>query len=138
MGVAEERLEEPRNRLRRGEHLLILIAASAESLPFLAVYGGIAVVLGIVLFRITAIAVPMLVDEEVDVLNAIFASWKAVGENARAMTLWTVLIVTLVAIGFATAYLGLIVIVPWLTYASWHAYQDTLIPEERRTTPTEG
>jgi uncharacterized membrane protein len=109
-----------------------------ESLPFLAIYGGIAAVLGIVLFRMTAIAVPMLIDQNVDALNAIFASWKAVGENARAMTLWAVLILILVAIGFATAYLGLVVILPWLAYSSWHAYQDTLILDEPRTTPTEG
>lgn len=109
-----------------------------ESLSFLAVYGGIAAVLGIVLFRMIAIAVPMLIDQDVDAFNAIFASWKAVGENARAMTLWAVLILILVAIGFATAYLGLIVILPWLAYASWHAYRDTLILEEPRTTSTEG
>jgi uncharacterized membrane protein len=63
----------------------------------------------------------------VDVFNAIFASWKAVGENAAAMAVWAVLIVALTAIGFATAYLGLIVILPWLAYASWHAYRDTLV-----------
>jgi uncharacterized membrane protein len=80
----------------------------------------------------------MLIDQDVDAFNAIFASWKAVGENARAMTLWAVLILILVAIGFATAYLGLIVILPWLAYASWHAYRDTLILEEPRTTSTEG
>jgi uncharacterized membrane protein len=98
-----------------------------ESGAFLAVYGSIALVLGVVLFRMTAVAVPMLVDAEVDVFNAIFASWKAVGENPVPMAIWAVLIVALTLVGFLTFYLGLIVVLPWLAYASWHAYRDTLV-----------
>jgi uncharacterized membrane protein len=98
-----------------------------ESGAFLAVYGSIALVLGVVLFRMTAVAVPMLVDAEVDVFNAIFASWKAVGENSVPMAIWAVLIVALTLVGFLTFYLGLIVVLPWLAYASWHAYRDTLV-----------
>jgi uncharacterized membrane protein len=40
------------------------------------------------------------------------------------MLLWAALIATLTAVGFATLMLGLIVIFPWLAYASWHAYRD--------------
>jgi len=100
-----------------------------ESTAFLAVYGGIALILAAILFRMTAVAIPMLVDAEVDAFNAIFASWKAVGENLVPMTLWAVLIGLLIIIGFLTFYLGLILILPWLAYASWHAYRDTLVVE---------
>ena len=40
------------------------------------------------------------------------------------MLLWAGLIVTLMAVGYATALLGLIVIFPLLGHASWHAYRD--------------
>lgn len=102
----------------------------AESAPFLAVYGGIAVVLAILVFRMTAVALPMLVDDEIDAFNAVFASWKAVGENAATMTTWAATIFVLTLIGFLTFYLGLILILPWLGYASWHAYRDTLVLQE--------
>lgn len=36
------------------------------------------------------------------------------------------LIVTLTAVGLLTALIGLIVIVPWLGYATWYAYRAAL------------
>jgi uncharacterized membrane protein len=100
-----------------------------ESLAFLAVFGGIALVLAIILFRITALSLPMLVDRKVDPFNAAFASWRAVGENWRAMAVWAVIIAVLFGISVLTYFAGLILIVPWLGYASWHAYRDTLVPQ---------
>jgi uncharacterized membrane protein len=100
-----------------------------ESPAFLAVYGGIAVVLALVLFRITALSLPMLVDQRVDAFNASFASWRAVGENWPAMSVWALLIAALTTVGLLTYCIGLIVIMPWLGFATWHAYRDTLVPQ---------
>jgi uncharacterized membrane protein len=99
-----------------------------ESVSFLLVFGGVGLILAVVVFRMAALSLPMLVDQEVDVLNAIFASWKAVGENRSTMAVWALLIAGLCCLGFLTLYLGLIVVVPCLGYASWHAYRDTLTP----------
>jgi uncharacterized membrane protein len=41
------------------------------------------------------------------------------------------MIAGLVAVGFATAYLGLLVILPLIGHASWHAYRETVVPPER-------
>jgi len=98
----------------------------SQSWPFVAVYFGIGAVLAALVFRMCAVSIPMLVDQEIDVFNAIFASWKAVGENWRTMTLWAALIVGLCFLGFATLFLGFILVIPVLGYASWHAYRDLL------------
>jgi len=50
----------------------------------------------------------------------------AVLRNKRVMLVWALLIVGLTAAGFATAFVGLIVVMPWLAYSSWHAYLETL------------
>jgi uncharacterized membrane protein len=102
-----------------------------QSRPFIAVYFGIGAILAALVFRMCAVSIPMMVDQEIDVFNAIFASWKAVGENWRAMSLWAVLIVGLCLIGFATLFLGFILVIPLLGYASWHAYRDLLQPQTR-------
>jgi uncharacterized membrane protein len=47
------------------------------------------------------------------------------------MSLWAVLIVGLCLIGFATLFLGFILVIPLLGYASWHAYRDLLQPQTR-------
>ena len=43
------------------------------------------------------------------------------------MLLWAALIVGFTGAGLITLYLGLIVTVPLIGYATWHAYKD-LIP----------
>ena len=42
------------------------------------------------------------------------------------MAVWAFLICFLTFIGFLTAGLGLIVIIPWLAYATWHGYRAAL------------
>ena len=38
--------------------------------------------------------------------------------------LWGAIVVTLTAIGFLTLFFGLIVLMPLIGHASWHAYRD--------------
>lgn len=98
----------------------------SESLPFIAVYIGIGAILAICVFRMSAFSIPMMVDQNVDTFNAIFASWKAVGENWAVMIRWAFLIVLLCAIGFFTLFIGFIFVIPVLGYASWHAYKEIM------------
>ena len=52
------------------------------------------------------------------------SSINAVLRNKPAMLLWAVLIAVLTAVGLATAFVGLVVIMPWLAYATWQAYRE--------------
>ena len=40
------------------------------------------------------------------------------------MLLWAALIAAVIGLGLATLYLGLVVAVPLIGYATWHAYRD--------------
>jgi uncharacterized membrane protein len=40
------------------------------------------------------------------------------------LALWAVILMLLTGLGFATLLLGMIVILPWLGHASFHAYKD--------------
>jgi uncharacterized membrane protein len=42
------------------------------------------------------------------------------------MLIWAGLIVSLVAFGFAAFYVGLIVILPMIGHATWHAYREAV------------
>jgi uncharacterized membrane protein len=55
---------------------------------------------------------------------AMRASLKAMVRNPLAMIVWAALIVALTAIGFATLLVGMIVVIPLLGHATWHAYRD--------------
>lgn len=72
-----------------------------------------------------------------DVITAVISSINAVLRNKPAMLIWAFLISVLTLIGFLTAGLGLIVIIPWLAYATWHGYRDALDVTEWSKLPPE-
>ena len=65
-------------------------------------------------------------DREVDMVTAGLSSVNAVLRNKGVAALWALLIVALTALGFATAFLGFIVLMPWLAYAAWHGYREVV------------
>ncbi len=75
------------------------------------------------LFASSVVAMPLLLDRRVDVLQAVLTSWQAVLRNPGALALWAAFIMGLTLLGMLTLLLGLIVVVPWLGHASWHAYR---------------
>lgn len=80
--------------------------------------------LAALVFTFSVVSMPMLVDRRCDLLCALTTSVNAVAENPLPLALWAVLIMLLTGLGFATALLGLIVVMPWLGHASFHAYKD--------------
>jgi uncharacterized membrane protein len=75
-------------------------------------------------FASSVVAIPMLVDTDSSVREAVMASWRTVGAYPVPLALWATLIMVLVGLGMLTGLLGLVVVVPWLAHASWHAYVD--------------
>ena len=75
-------------------------------------------------FASSVVAIPMLVDTSVPVSMAVADSWRAVANYPAPMAFWAVLIGALVGVGMLTALLGLIVTIPLIAHASWHAYCD--------------
>lgn len=75
-------------------------------------------------FASSVMAIPMLVDTSVPVSMAVAESWRTVASRPGLMALWAVILAILAGVGMLTGLLGLIVIIPWLAHASWHAYNE--------------
>ncbi|HSR02722.1 MAG TPA: hypothetical protein VLM20_08000, partial [Methylophilaceae bacterium] len=75
-------------------------------------------------FSVSVVAIQLMADKKTDAVTAAIASLIAVVRNPLQMALWAITIVALVVIGFATFYIGLIVTMPIIGHASWHAYKD--------------
>ena len=86
-------------------------------------------------FAASVFSLPMLANRDVDVITAVISSINAVLRNKPAMFVWAMLISVLTMVGFATAGLGLIFIIPWLAYATWHGYRQTLDVSEWSVLP---
>jgi len=95
-------------------------------LEFLAIGSAIGSIFAALTFAVAVFSLPMIADREVDMVTACVSSIRAVLCNKAVMLLWATLIALLTAVGFLTAFLGLAIIMPWLAYASWHAYRETL------------
>lgn len=83
------------------------------------------------IFSISAVAVPLMLDRDKDAVSAMLLSLAAVAKNPLPMLVWAILIVTLAGIGFATAFIGLIVMIPILGHATWHAYRALVQPGDK-------
>jgi uncharacterized membrane protein len=80
--------------------------------------------LAAVVFALSVTSMPMLVDRRCELLCALATSVNAVAENPLPLAFWAVIIMLLTGLGFATALVGLVVVMPWLGHASFHAYKD--------------
>lgn len=97
-----------------------------QLLTFLAVGAAVGSIFALVSFAVSALSLPMLCDRDVDAVTAVVSSVNAVLRNKGPMAVWITLIVALLAIGFATAMLGLVVAIPVLGHATFHAYRETI------------
>lgn len=97
-----------------------------ELWPYLLVGTAVGAVFSAVTFSVSAFALPMIDDRDTDTVTALVTSVNAVLRNKRAMAVWAGIIGTAVLLGFATAFIGFIVLIPLLGYSTWHAYEETI------------
>jgi len=95
-------------------------------LQFLAVGSAIGAFFAAIVFSTGVVSLPMMLDRGTDAVTGGLTSVNAVLNNKGVMLLWATLIVGLVLVGFATAYIGLAVVLPLIGHASWHAYKETV------------
>lgn len=89
-------------------------------------------------FASSVLTMPMLVDTDRSLGDCVRASWTAVAARPAVAALWALVIAVLVLLGMATAMLGLIIIVPWLGHASWHAYCSMALPAQETASARQG
>lgn len=106
------------------ENALTVLFLSGDSPAFMA--SGILVggMLALGVFCISVVSVPMIIDRNADVMSAVFTSVRCVRRNPRPLLLWAALIVMFVGLGLITFFIGLILFMPLVGHASWHAYSD--------------
>ncbi len=107
------------------ENLIVSTFLQADTLPFLIVGTVVGGALALLTFSISVVSIPLLLDRpQANVVDAIATSFRTVQTNFLPMLFWGALIVVFTAAGLATLYLGLIVTLPLIGHATWHAYRD--------------
>lgn len=104
--------------------MMIEVLVNPQHYLLFFVYMCVGGLLAALVFAVSVVSMPMLVDRRCDLLTALATSVNAVAENPLPLALWATILMLLTGLGFATLLLGMIVILPWLGHASFHAYKD--------------
>ena len=94
---------------------------------FLLVGNGLGAIIALIVFSITAISPPLVVDRDVDFVTAMTTSVRAVMVNPRPMLAWAIVIGADLAIAFVTLFIALLVIFPVLGHTTWHLYRRLVV-----------
>ena len=115
-----------------GPRAMVNISTSWEAfltqagLAMIAVEIVVGAALAFLLFAMTVVSLPLLLDKEVDFVSAMLLSIRTVGENPVVMSVWALLIAVLTLAALVPWFLGLMVVLPLLGHATWHLYRRAL------------
>lgn len=99
-----------------------------ENWEFIAVYTVVGGVFAMLVYSISVVSIPMILDRDTDAISAAIASLEVVFTNLGIMLLWGAIITTLVVLALLTPWcVGLLVVGPLLGHASWHAYRGSIL-----------
>jgi uncharacterized membrane protein len=96
----------------------------------------IGAVFALVVLSISVVSFPLMLDRHVGARTAIETSIRATSVNTWPVLVWGFLVAVLIAVGMATLFLGLVIIMPALGHASWHLYRKMVEPQPDRTVRT--
>jgi uncharacterized membrane protein len=104
------------------------MVTTPNGLLFLALGHGIGAVLSLLIFAITVVSVPMLLDRDVDFITAMIASVKAVTTSPLPMIAYGAAVVLALLAACVPAFLGLLIVLPVLGHTTWHLYRRAIAP----------
>jgi len=104
----------------------LAVFLTPNGLMMLAVGTAVGAVFAGVLFAITVVGLPLLLDREIDFVTGMITSFNTVTENPVVMLGWGAAIGALLFLGMLPGFLGLFVVLPVLGHATWHLYRRAL------------
>jgi uncharacterized membrane protein len=96
------------------------------NLPFVGVWLGVGFVFASLVFAISVVSVPLMLDRDSDTMMSVFASVQALWANPGPLYLWAALIVAIIGASLAFGMVALVITAPLVGHATWHAYRDLI------------
>lgn len=108
---------------------------SEAGVKFMAYFVVLAVALTAFVFTISVVTIPLLMkDKNIGAVQAMIISFQISMENKLVMAVWASVIAVLLAIAIFSIGLGMLIVMPLLGYASWHAFTDlvSIVPAQAK------
>jgi uncharacterized membrane protein len=106
-----------------------------ENIEFIIAYLCVGAVFAGLIFSVSVVAMPMMLDRQVDAITAGLTSMRLVLTQPGVMIFWGALLTALVVVAMLPWFAGLVVVGPIVGHASWHAYRSAVAVDG--TEPTE-
>ena len=107
---------------------LNVVLTTNEGLLFLAAGNIDGAVLSLILFSLTVVSFPLLLERDVDFVTAMITSIRAVATSPAPMIGWAAVIVILLVVSAMPLFLGLVVTLRVLGHTTWHLYRRIVVP----------
>jgi uncharacterized membrane protein len=101
----------------------LLALLDPQNLEFIIAYLLVGGVFAGLIFAVSVVSIPMILDRPVDAITAGLTSLRLVLSQPLVMLCWGALITAIVVLAMLPWFAGLLVAGPVLGHASWHAYR---------------
>lgn len=113
------------------DEFLSEVISTPEGLMFLAVGHVVGAVLSLILFSLTVVSFPLLLEDDRDFITAMITSVRSVVASPVPMIGWAFVVTAVLVVSMIPAFLGLIATLPILGHTTWHLYRKCVeAPEE--------
>jgi uncharacterized membrane protein len=115
------------------------LMTTRDGLYFIVLGNLTGAVIATIVFSLTVISFPLLMDRDIDFATAMTASVRAVMINPLPMAIWAAIIGLSLFCAIMTLFIALPIILPVLGHASWHMYRKVVAASgQTETIPAEG
>lgn len=99
------------------------IFTTSNGLYFLAIGNALGMLISFVLFSVTVISCPLLLDRNVDFVTAMVTSIRTIMKSPVVMIFWGGMVITVVVLSMLPAFFGLFITLPIFGHSTWHLYR---------------
>ena len=115
---------------KRAGHFIATHKGRAGTTKMLLIGHLDGLVLSLMLFSLSVVSFPLLLDRDVDCVTAMITSVRAVTTSPLPLLGWAVLVVVVLVVSVLPTFLGLLVTLPVLGHATWHLYRRIVAPQD--------
>lgn len=99
-----------------------------RNLDFILAWTALGGVFATIIFSVSVVSIPMILDRRTDAITAGLTSIRLVLAQPGVLLPWAAIITILVVLAMLPGFAGLLVVGPIIGHASWHAYRAAIEP----------
>ena len=108
----------------------LLALLDPENLGFIVTYVAVGALFAGLIYCVSVVSIPMILDRPVDAITAGLTSFRLVLTQTPVLLWWGALITGVVTLALLPGFAGLLVAGPVVGHGTWHAYRAAVAPED--------